>query len=138
MRMARRLSRRVPVIDASRLGLPSDLAARGVIETMMGATVEYRAVPSVGSLKATIDRGTPVLLRARVPVDPPRPDGSWPLDGPRQVRSIIILGYSRARRAYRVLETRGVGWGQVGRAWIAADDLKALLARGDAHAPKAA
>lgn len=40
----------------------------------------------------------------------------------------LIVQYSKARDAYRIVNSWGRGWGQNGRAWIRAVDLAALLA----------
>lgn len=39
-----------------------------------------------------------------------------------------IVGYSKARHAFRLVNSWGKGWGQNGRAWIHEDDLGRLLA----------
>lgn len=44
-------------------------------------------------------------------------------DGFGERRCVCIVGYDATRQAFRILESRGQGWGQVGRAWVHENDL---------------
>jgi hypothetical protein len=58
----------------------------------------------------------------------PHPDGSLPVTGPvAGGHAYRLVQYSKARHAYRVVNSWGKGWGQNGRAWIRDVDLAALL-----------
>lgn len=43
-------------------------------------------------------------------------------------RCVCIVGYDSARQAFRILESRGQGWGQLGRAWVPEADLVSVTA----------
>ena len=47
----------------------------------------------------------------------------------------LIVGYDQARRAFRLLNSWGAAWGQLGRAWIRPADLQLLLDQGEACVP---
>lgn len=41
-------------------------------------------------------------------------------------RCVCIVGYDSTRQAFRILESRGQGWGQLGRAWVPEQDLVSI------------
>ena len=48
---------------------------------------------------------------------------------------VVIVGYDQERDAFRLLNSWGSAWGQLGRAWIRRRDLALLLAQGEACVP---
>jgi hypothetical protein len=58
----------------------------------------------------------------------PTAKGYLLVDGPvAGGHAILVIGYSKARTAFRLLNSWGKGWGEKGRAWIRASDMERLL-----------
>ena len=47
----------------------------------------------------------------------------------------LVVGYDLRREAFRILNSWGPAWGQLGRAWVRAADLQTLLEHGEACLP---
>ena len=80
----------------------------------------------------------PVLLTARWSAGMLAPDrNGFVLPRGRIMgrHTVVIVGYDTTRAAFRLLNSFGKSWGQLGRAWVAAADLQALLRDGEACVP---
>ena len=47
----------------------------------------------------------------------------------------VIVGFDQERQAFRLLNSWGPSWGQLGRAWVRVKDLQLLLSHGEACVP---
>lgn len=66
----------------------------------------------------------------------PDPDGYINATGKRVGRhAYLVVGYDQERQAFRLLNSWGPAWGQLGRAWIRTRDLQLLLSHGEACVP---
>lgn len=88
-----------------------------------------RKLRTLQGVRNAVERQEPVLLTGQLPQGVPDADGYWPaLKGDRRERgAAIVVSYSEARAAFRVLTANGLGWGQLGRAWIPRADLGRLM-----------
>lgn len=125
-----------PTLDtgSSVLGLMRGLKAAGLIQAYGWA---YDA-PTVRDWVLT--RG-PVVIGVNWYSSMTQPTGDGMLyveDGATIVggHCVLLLGYSKPRDAFRLLNSWGPGWGQNGRAWLPTPTLTRLLAeQGEAATP---
>lgn len=131
------LNRSVPIFDRRVEGLSGPTAAWRTVRAVTGApTGTPRPLPNVAAVLTTMEDGTPVVLTAKLPRVPTL-DGYLIPDGHGRTQTVTLVAYSRPRQAVRVTPSLGIGWGQMGRAWLSLEALgQALAAGGRAYAPR--
>jgi hypothetical protein len=92
------------------------------------APSKLRALKSVDGVRNAVLVGKPVLLSGRLPTYCDL-DG-YMIGAIADDEACVALTYNAPRKAFRVVNTRGVVWGQRGRAWLTAADLERLLHEG--------
>lgn len=107
-----------------------------------GHISEYRWAMDVDDLALAVSRKGPAILGIdwyESMYDPDwRSSGPWlTLSGPIVGgHAILCRGYSITKKAFRLHNSWGPGWGDNGKAWISASDMKTLLAQqGEACIP---
>ena len=130
-------NRSVPILDRIAEGVSATVAAWRVVAALTGVPVRtprpLRTVAAV--LKTMAADGTPVVLKAKLP-PVPTPDGYLVANGDGRVTTVVLVTYSPKRKAVRLTPSLGLGWGQMGRAWLSVDLLRrALEAGGHAWTP---
>lgn len=97
----------------------------------LGRLVEYRWAWDADTARDYVLTRGPVIFGTDWHTEMFVPDANGWLRPRGQVvggHAYVVIGFSRTRDAFRILNSWGKGWGQKGRAWLSRADAAALIA----------
>jgi len=98
---------------------------------------ERRELSGVAAILKALQAGLPVVVSGDFPATPPNLDGDLVPNGKVEPTTVALVYYNPDRDAVRLTPSLGVGWGQMGRAWLSVDGLRRVMREGGrAWAPK--
>jgi hypothetical protein len=92
-------------------------------------------VESLADVHHALRKGLPVVLTATLPSET-NVDG-YLTERPNRLQTVVLIGYSARRHAFRLVNSRGVAWGQAGRAWVTESLVSDVLSSARAVVPDA-